>query len=485
MTSAEFFSNFQTIFPIVLPIISAVVLLLVSAWTPPHRRWLAPSWAAVTLLLTLVTLFWPERPVAGSFGGMVLPDGFGAVMSVLVLVSGLVGVGLSVDYFKCSEECRSEYYVLLLFSVAGMMLMAVALDLIIVFLALELLSLPLYVMVASACRQSEAEEASLKYFLMGAFGSGFVLYGVALVFGATGSTNVFFLAEKFQTGAFNQPLLLVGAGLILAGFAFKVGAVPFHMWVPDVYQGAPAPVTAFMSVGAKVAGFIVLVRIFLSGLSSVSGELVAMIWMMAALSMLLGNLAALPQRSLKRMLAYSSIAHAGYLLMPLVSMGNASRVFYDAVISILFYLVAYALANLGAWAVVIALEKENGASVEVDDLAGLYRKSPFLAACMAVFMLSLTGMPPLLGFVGKLYLFSSTVAVGQNVLALVGLVASLISAVYYLRVIVVMYMRQGEPQLRDSIFIRLTAGAMALALIALPIFVTFVFTGLWRLVFPG
>jgi NADH-quinone oxidoreductase subunit N len=483
MTSAEFFSNFQVIFPIVLLVISGVVLLLVSAWTPPYRTWLAPLWAALTLVATLVLLLWPGRESAGAFDAMAVSDGFSIFVSVLFLVSGLVGVGLSVDYFKCGGECRSEYFVLLLFSVAGMMLMAVALDLIIIFLALELLSLPLYVMVAAACRQSQAEEASLKYFLMGAFASGFVLYGVALIFGATGTTNIFLIADAFQSGAFNQPLLLTGAGLLLVGFGFKVGAVPFHMWVPDVYQGSPAPVTAFMSVGAKVAGFIVLMRVFLIGLSAVSAELSSMVWMLAALSMLLGNLAAMPQSNLKRLLAYSSIAHAGYLLMPLVVMGERGQALADAVASILFYLIAYALANWGAWAVVIALEKENGAGVAVNDLAGLYRKSPFLAACMAVFMLSLTGMPPLLGFVGKLYLFSSVVAVGQTTLALVGLLASLVSAVYYLRVIFTMYMRPGEPELHATIFIRLTAGASAAALIILPILATPIFKWMWQVVF--
>jgi NADH-quinone oxidoreductase subunit N len=218
-------------------------------------------------------------------------------------------------------------------------------------------------------------------------------------------------------------------------------------------------------------------------LPPISAKLDSMVWMLAALSMLLGNLAAIPQSSLKRLLAYSSIAHAGYLLMPLVVMGESGTHRTDAAASILFYLVAYALANLGAWAVVVALEKENGAGVAVNDLAGLYRKSPFLAACMAVFMLSLMGMPPMLGFVGKFYLFSSTVAAGQTTLALVGLLASLISAVYYLRVIVVMYMRQGEREFHATFFIRLTAGVAAAALLIAPIVATPIFTWLWKLVF--
>jgi NADH-quinone oxidoreductase subunit N len=483
MNSAEFFSNFQSMFPIILPVISGVILLLVSAWTPPHRRWLAPLWVALTLVVTLGLILWQGPADATAFDGMVVRDGFSLFLAAILLVSSLVAVGLSVDYFRCGGECRSEYFVLLLFSVSGMMLMAEALDLIIAFLALELLSLPLYVLVASACRQAEAEESSLKYFLMGAFSSGFVLYGVALIFGATGSTNIYALSEIFQSGAFSQPLLLIGAGMLLAGFSFKVGVVPFHMWVPDVYQGAPAPVTAFMSVGAKVAAFAALLRIFLIAFAAISAELASLVWMLAALSMLLGNLAAIPQSSLKRMLAYSSIAHGGYLMMPMVALGEQGRPLADAVASILFYLIVYALANLGAWAVVITLEKENGAAVEVYDLAGLARKSPFLAVCMAVFMLSLIGMPPLMGFVGKFYLFSSVVQVGQVSLALVGLLASLVSAVYYLRVIVVMYMRPGDPELHDTPFIRLTAGGMALGLLVFSIFATPIFNWLWRLVF--
>ncbi|MFZ6026363.1 MAG: NADH-quinone oxidoreductase subunit N [Chloroflexota bacterium] len=482
MNAAEFFSNFKAILPLIVPILSGIVLLLASSWISPHRRWLAPLWTALTLLVALVLLFWPARGPVSAFGSMVFVDGFGIFLGALFLLNGLASVALSVDYFRCSGECRSEYYILMLLSVAGMMLMAVAVDLIVFFLALELLSLPLYTMAASACRRTQSEEAALKYFLMGAFAGGFVLYGTALIFGATGTTNLSDILIVYQAGAANLPLLAIGAGLLLVGFGFKVAAVPFHMWTPDVYQGAPAAVTAFMSVGAKAAGFAALLRIFVYAFSSALGsDLAPAMWVLAALTMLLGNLAAMAQGNIKRMLAYSSIAHAGYLLMPLVAIGVRGQL-ASATVAILFYLLVYAISSLGAWAVVIAVEKEDGSGVAIDDFAGLRHRAPLLAASMAVFMFSLIGMPPLLGFVGKFYLFGSVLGSGQPALALVGLVASLVSAVYYLRVVVVMFMREGAPEVNDAPLVKLTAAVMALAALIMPIFATPIFNWLWRLI---
>jgi NADH-quinone oxidoreductase subunit N len=261
----------------------------------------------------------------------------------------------------------------------------------------------------------------------------------------------------------------VGAALILVGFGFKVAAVPFHMWTPDVYQGSPSAVTAFMSVGAKAAGFAALLRIFISAFPALSTDLTMILWVISALTMFLGNVVAIAQSNIKRMLAYSSIAHAGYILMALVPYGNSS-VNSDTISAALFYLVAYALTSFGAWAVVIALEKAEGKGLELNDYAGLARKYPLLAASMAVFMLSFIGVPPTVGFMGKFYLFRTVIEGGYLGLALIGVFTSLISAYYYLRVIVLMYMREGEPEARTEFWVQFTAALTAVLIIVLTLF---------------
>jgi NADH-quinone oxidoreductase subunit N len=360
-----------------------------------------------------------------------------------------------------------------------MMLMAQAADLIVIFLALELLSIPLYVLSAFARPRLDSEEAGLKYFLLGSFSTGFVVYGIALVFGATGATQlaqiVSAVAGSGATPTLSLPLLGVGAALILVGFGFKVAAVPFHMWTPDVYQGAPTPVTSFMAVGAKAAGFAALLRIFVSALPSLELDLVPVLWGLAALTMLVGNLLAISQTNIKRMLAYSSIAHAGYILMALTAFGKP-LVAGDAVASALFYLVTYAITSFGTWAVVIALEKTEGKGLEIADYAGLGRKRPLLAAAMTIFMLSLTGMPPTLGLVGKFYLFRTAIQGGFIGLAVIGVLTSLISAYYYLRVVVTMYMKDGEPLTTSEPWLDLTWGLTALATVVLSFLPMVLFT---------
>jgi NADH-quinone oxidoreductase subunit N len=322
---------------------------------------------------------------------------------------------------------RGEYYALLLFSVTGMMLMAQAADLIVVFLALELLSIPLYVLAAFARPRPESEEAGLKYFLLGAFATGFVVYGTALVFGATGYTNLIEVIKRAAPGSPNLLLLSIGAALILVGFGFKVAAVPFHMWTPDVYQGAPSAVTAFMSSGAKIAGFAALLRVFATAFPSIAVDMTGILWALAALTMIIGNVIAIAQSNIKRLLAYSSIAHAGYILMAFVPYGNPD-VAPVSIAAGLFYLVAYAVTNFGAWGVVIALEKSEGRGLEIADYAGLARKHPVLAAAMTVFMLSLIGLPPTVGLVGKVYLFRAVIDGGFYGLAIIGVLTSLVSA---------------------------------------------------------
>jgi NADH-quinone oxidoreductase subunit N len=501
-------SDLNTSLLAILPLIVlsgwACVLLLVDLFIPKGRKGLTALLAALGLLVTLAfVLLIPSYLPGGAtaaFDGMVAVDRFATFQNALLLVSGLAAIALAHDFLKRSVVVpvgsrksdistasaipetgftleRGEFYILLLFSITGMMLMGMASDLIILFLALELLSIPLYVMAGLAVPRLSSEEASLKYFLLGAFSSGFVVYGTALFYGATAST-----AFKDILAAATHPvhpaLLLIGAALVLVGLGFKVALVPFHMWTPDVYHGAPSPVTAFMAVGAKVAGFAALLRLFVLAFPALSDSLMPVLWGLAALTMILGNLVAIAQTSIKRLLAYSSIAHAGYILMALVPYGNA-QVAPQSVASALFYLVAYAFTNFAAWSVVIALERTEdqpdnpaGTGPSLEDFAGLGRKYPALAAVMAVAMLSFTGVPPTLGFFGKLYLFRTVMQGGFVGLALIGVLTSLISAYYYLRVIVIMYMMDGEPIVRQEAWLSLTAFSAALGVVLLSIFST-------------
>jgi NADH-quinone oxidoreductase subunit N len=466
MTVNDLLNNMNVILPLAVLIAWSCMLLIVDLTIPKgHKGWTAVM-AAIGLLLSLGISIARFGTATTGFSGMVISDGFSYFLNMLFLFSGLAAIALAYDYLKRMGIERGEYYVLLLFSISGMMLMSLANDLIVVFLALELLSIPLYVLAGFARPRLESEEASLKYFLMGAFAGGFVVFGIALIFGATGTTNLTNIFASIRSETTNLPLLTLGAGLILVGFGFKVAAVPFHMWTPDVYQGSPSAVTAFMSVGAKAGGFAALLRIFISAFPALSTDLTMIIWTISALTMFLGNVVAIAQSNIKRMLAYSSIAHAGYILMALVPYGNTA-VNKDTISAALFYLVAYALTSFGAWAVVIALEKAEGKGLELNDYAGLARKYPLLAASMAVFMLSFIGVPPTIGFMGKFYLFRTVIEGGYLGLALIGVFTSLISAYYYLRIIVIMYMREGEPEARTEFWVQFTAAAMAILVIVL------------------
>ncbi len=461
--------DFNAILPLIVLVSWATVLTLVDLFIPQERKNWTTLLAALGLLITLVLLIVRSRQQFVAFNGMLVVDGFADFLSILFVGSGLVSIALSYDYLKRLDIDRSEYYILLMFSISGMMLMAMTADLIVVFLALELLSIPLYVLAGFARPRLDSEEAALKYFLLGAFAGGFVVYGVALVFGATGTTSLEQVVAAVKLGTANLTLLSVGAALILIGLGFKVAAVPFHMWTPDVYQGSPSAVSAFMAVGAKAGGFAALLRIFVTAFPALGVDLTPILWALAALTMILGNVVAIAQSNIKRLLAYSSIAHAGYILMAIVPFSNRS-IAPDAVASALFYLLAYALTSFGAWAVVIALESADNLGLSLDDYAGLGRKHPLLAAAMAVFMLSFTGVPPTLGFVGKFYLFRTALEGGFIGLAIIGVLTSLVSAYYYLRVVVIMYMRDGEPQIHSEPLLNLTAGATAVATVMLTIF---------------
>lgn len=456
--------DLQTILPLTILTVWACVLLLVDLFIPKTQKWLTAFLAAAGLAVTLgFTLAQLGRPAGAAFNGMVVQDGFSTFLNALQLVSGLLGIALAFGYVKRMGLERGEYYTLLLFSVTGMMLMVQAADLIVVFLALELLSIPLYVLAAFNRTQAVSEEAGLKYFLLGAFSTGFVVYGIALTFGAAGTTN---LASILASTPTSGVLLTIGAALILVGFGFKVAAVPFHMWTPDVYQGAPTSVTGFMAAGAKIAGFAALLRVFSTAFPSLAVNMTDVLWGLSALTMIGGNLLAISQSDIKRMLAYSSIAHAGYILMAFVPYGNP-EVAPVSIAAGLFYLVAYAITNFGAWGIVIALEQSEGKGLAISDYAGLAKKRPVLAAAMTVFLLSLIGLPPTLGLVGKFYLFRSVISGGFVGLAIIGVVTSLISAYYYLRVVVTMYMHEGEPSVEREFWLDFTWGLSALATIVL------------------
>jgi len=463
--------DFYAILPLITLVAWASALLLLDLFFTRKTEGLTPILAALGLLITLVISALDLGAGSTAFNGMIEADGFSSYLQILFAGSGIIGIALAYGYLKRMGINKGEYYPLLLYSISGMILMAQAADLIVVFLALELLSIPLYILAGIARPNPASEEAALKYFLLGAFAGGFVVYGVALSFGATGTTSLSGIVAAVDTGLANMPLLLIGAGLILIGLGFKVALVPFHMWTPDVYHGAPTPLTAFMAVGAKAAGFAALLRIFLAALPVLAGNFVPVFWILSALTMFTGNLIAIVQDNIKRMLAYSSIAHAGYIMMAVVTFGQ-EFVSKDAVASSLFYLLAYAVTNFGAWSVVIALERAEGKGLQLEDYYGLGKKYPVLAAAMLVFMLSFIGVPPTIGFMGKFYLFRTVLEGGYTWLAVIGVLTSILSAYYYLRVVVNMYMREGDPEIAPDRLVQLVSIVGALAVVLLSVFAT-------------
>jgi NADH-quinone oxidoreductase subunit N len=409
--------------------------------------------AGILGALVAAVSLWLRGGDGRAFRDMVLLDSYALFFHLLICYASALVVMLSMDYLGRMGGESGEYYGLLLFSTAGMMLMASAGDLIVVFLSLELMSLSLYVLAGLFKTRLSSSEASMKYFLLGAFATAFLLYGIALIYGATGSTNLDRIAAAARGG---DPLLLVGLGLLLVGFGFKISSVPFHMWAPDVYEGAPTSITTLIATGSKAAAFAALIRVLVVALRGAQPDWSALLWGVAALSMTVGNVVALAQSNLKRMLAYSSIAHVGYMLMGLVAGGSAGAG------AVLFYLLAYTFTTIGAFGVIALCARSGEEAVEVGDYAGLARRHPVLAVTLTLFLLSLIGIPPLAGFVSKFYLFGSAVRAGYLWLTVIAVLNSAIAAYYYLRVIVYMYMRDAEGE--GLVVAPSFAGGLALAI---------------------
>ncbi len=428
--------NLIALAPQFVIIVAALVVLLADLFRSEDQKDL-PAWLSLAgVIVSAAVLFVTWGKEASSFQNMAAADGYSQFFNLIFLTTAGLSILISIKYVADEGLACGEYYALLLLATAGMMLMGAATDLLIVFLGLEILSIPLYVLTGLNRTRQESGEAALKYFLLGAFASAFFLYGIALTYGATGTTNLAGIVG-FLGSARAGSYLYIALGLLLIGFAFKVALVPFHMWVPDVYQGAPTSVTAFMSVGAKAAGFAALARVLLYAFATLESSWTVPLAALAVLTMTLGNLAAIAQTDIKRMLAYSSIAHAGYILVGIVAANAAGAT------GVLFYLLAYALMNVGAFATAIVVGKRGEPGVEIADYVGLASRHPFLAATMAIFMLSLAGVPPLAGFMGKFYLFSAAVQADLTWLAIIGVLNSVLSAFFYLRVIVVMYMAEN------------------------------------------
>ncbi len=385
--------------------------------------------------IVFAILLYPDNGTA--FGGSVLTGGFASVTAIVFLASAGLTILLSKEYIAKIDANFGEFYHMIIFAVVGMMTFSAGVDLVVTFIGLELMSVCLFVLAGITRRVQRSNEAALKYFLLGAFATGFFLYGIALLYGSTGTTNIFEMAQNIN--AFRtEPLFLTGAGLLLVGFAFKVGSVPFHMWVPDVYEGSPTMVTAFMSTGAKAAAFSALLLVFTATFDFIGSSVNTVFAVLSVASMLVGNLVAISQTNIKRMLAYSSIAHAGYMLIGVTVGADMS------ISGVLFYLISYMFTNIGALGIVSIIENKEQRGIDIEDFRGLYKRNPLLAALMAVFMFSLVGLPPLSGFFGKYYIFVAAVEGGYTWLTIVGVITSMISVYYYLRVTVVMFFQDGE-----------------------------------------
>jgi len=428
-------SDFNIIMPEIVLSVGGMVMLFLELFLKERKS--VHQWTALTFFIAafVMTLIYGSGGYSG-FGGMVRADLFSQFIAFTVLIGGALTVLSGKEYFIQREWHRGEYYSLLLFASAGMLFMVRGTDLIIIFLGLELLSISLYVLVGYFRDRLISNEAGLKYLLLGAFSSGFLLYGIAFIYGTFGTTNLIEIREAGIPDGVT--FLYIGMSLLFVGLAFKVALVPFHMWSPDVYEGAPTPVTGFMATTTKAAAFAAMLRILLYSFPQIHIDLIPLLWILSALTMTVGNVLAMQQKSVKRMLAYSSIAHAGYLMVGITTGSSVGAS------GMLFYLLGYLFMNVGAFTVVQLLEGKDETRLGLDSYAGLAKKHPALSMAMALFMFALAGFPLTAGFTGKFYIFSSAVNEGFIWLIIIAVLNSLISVYYYLRVIVNMYMKQDE-----------------------------------------
>ncbi len=446
------FNDLAVIAPMLIVSITAMVVLMVDLALPRDRKSACVVVSIVGLVLAWVACFllWPSgtsttAPPPTAFNGSVVADGFALAFQIILIVVAALSIMLSEKYIQQKGINYGEYYALLLFSTSGAMLMATSRELITIFIGLEVLSIALYILSGFARTEARSEESAMKYFLLGSFSSGFFLYGIALVYGGTSTTRLDILLSTTPAAALHSVYTVAGFALLIVGLGFKAAIVPFHSWTPDVYEGAPTSVTAFMSAGAKAGAFAALIRvaIVLLPLSSVFHDI---FWVLALLTMIVGNVIAIVQTNIKRMLAYSSIAHAGYILVGLLAANSDYARLHpelnipaQAYAGILFYVLAYTFMNLGAFGVLILLARRGSELNTIEDLQGLAQSQPRAAALMGLFMFSLAGVPPAAGFFGKFYVFIAAVQAHEYALAAIGLVVSVIGAAYYLKVIYTMY----------------------------------------------
>jgi NADH-quinone oxidoreductase subunit N len=439
-----------------------VIVMIVDAFSHARQRFVTGTLSLLALLAAAAATIWlwVARPLTSTaFNGMIVLDEFRLSFTVIFIIVAFLTLLIATIWIETEHLPAGEFHSLLLFATAGMMLMASAGDLVIVFLGLEILSIATYVLAGFRRTDTRSNESSLKYFILGSFASAFLLYGIALIYGATatntlpGTTNIATIAARLDQSLY-PPLLFAGIAMLLVGFGFKIATAPFHVWTPDVYEGAPTPVTAFMAAGPKAAGFASFMRVFLFGFPIVTAAAstagyahqtwVNALAIMAALTMTIGNVVAIVQNNVKRILAYSSIAHAGYALVGFVAAGAAADPAQRsaAVTAVVFYLLTYAVMNMGAFAIVTIIARKGDQRNDIEDYNGIGFSSPVLAFSLSIFLLSLLGMPLTAGFMGKIMVFSAAVHQGYVWLVILGVLNTAISAYYYLRLIIVMFFRE-------------------------------------------
>ncbi len=454
-------SELSGVIPVICVVLAGLACLLAEAFRQRHERMPIGGLGLIGLAGAAVSsvLLWGRR--ASSFG-VVVADDFGLFVHLVLIGVGVLTIVYSSGILERDRVPVGEYYALVLFALSGMMLMAIATDLLLIFLALEVFSLAVYVLTGIRRESAGSTEGAFKYFLLGGFSSAFFLYGVAFAYGLSGSTSLEVIGRAVAAQSMlDNPLWLVAMGLLTVGFAFKVAAVPFHMWTPDAYEGAPAVVTGFMSTAVKAAAFAAFARVFLTAFEPLRPDWAPVLWGIALCTMILGTVVGVAQTSLKRMLAYSSIAHGGYLLVALVAANETGKA------AILFYLLVYAITNLAAFAVLAVLGSEDHPRDAVTDYAGLWYTRPVMAGLLAVFLLSLGGFPPMAGFVAKWYVFSAAIAADQYTLAIVGVLTSVVSVFFYLRVVVMMFMTEGPEGEAPAMPGYAAVGGLALSALAL------------------